>query len=140
MKQIPMLDLKLEYEYMYMKEDIDAAIKKCLDHQKGILGPEVEEIENKIAGYLDVKHCIGASSGTEALVLSLRALAIKLKGQEYFDETDEIITPPLPLLQPVMPYYVQAQPQSLSTSTPLPITSIRKRLKIILNPKSKIQN
>ena len=91
-KQIPMLDLQLEYQYM--KVDIDAAIKKCLEHQKWILGPEVEELENKIAKYLDVKHCIGASSGTEALVLSLRALAIKLKGQEYFDKTDEIITTP----------------------------------------------
>lgn len=92
MKHIPMLDLKLEYEYM--KADIDAAIKKCLDHQKWILGPEVEELENKITEYLDVKHCIGASSGTEALVLALRALAIKLKGQEYFDKIDEIITTP----------------------------------------------
>jgi dTDP-4-amino-4,6-dideoxygalactose transaminase len=92
MKQIPMLDLKLEYDYM--REDIDAAIKRCLEHQKWILGPEVRELEDKSAGYLGVKHCIGVSSGTEALVLSLRALAIKLKGQEYFDGTDEIITTP----------------------------------------------
>jgi dTDP-4-amino-4,6-dideoxygalactose transaminase len=87
-----MLDLKLEYEYM--KEAVDSAIKKCLDHQKWILGPEVKELEDAVAGYLGVKHCIGACSGTEALVLSLRALAIKLKGQEFFDRTDEIITTP----------------------------------------------
>jgi dTDP-4-amino-4,6-dideoxygalactose transaminase len=92
MKQIPLLDLKLEYEYM--KEDIDSAIKKCLEHQKWIFGPEVKELEDKIAGYIGVRHCIGISSGTEALVLSLRSLAIKLKGQEYFDKTDEIITTP----------------------------------------------
>jgi dTDP-4-amino-4,6-dideoxygalactose transaminase len=92
MKQIPMLDLKLEYEYM--KEDVDEAIRKCLSHQKWIFGPEIEELENKISDYLGVKHCIGLSSGTDALVLSLRALAIKLKGQEYFDRTDEIITTP----------------------------------------------
>lgn len=92
MKQIPLLDLKLEYKYM--KKDIDSAIKKCLDHQKWILGPEVKELEEKVAGYLGVKHCIGSSSGTEALVLSLRASAIKLKGQEFFDKTDEIITTP----------------------------------------------
>ena len=92
MKQIPMLDLRLEYKYM--KKDIDSAIKKCLDHQKWIFGPEVKELEDKVAGYLGVKHCIGSSSGTEALVLSLRALAIKLKGQEFFDKTDEIITTP----------------------------------------------
>jgi dTDP-4-amino-4,6-dideoxygalactose transaminase len=92
MKSVPMLDLKLEYDYM--KKDIDAAIAKCLEHQKWIFGPEVKELEDTVAQYLGVKHCIGASSGTEALVLSLRALAIKLKGQEYFDKTDEIITTP----------------------------------------------
>lgn len=91
-KQIPMLDLRLEYEYM--KDDIDSAIRRCLEHQKWILGPEVKELEDKIAEYIDVKHCIGICSGTDALVLSLRALAIKLKGQEYFDRTDEIITTP----------------------------------------------
>lgn len=92
MKEVPMLDLKLEYEYM--KNDIDGAIQKCLDHQKWILGPEVKELETRIAEYLGVKHCIGCSSGTEALVLSLRALAIKTKGQEYFDRSDLILTTP----------------------------------------------
>lgn len=92
MNQIPMLDLKLEYEYM--KKDIDSAIKKCLEHQKWILGPEVKELEDKIANYVGVKHCIGSSSGTEALVLSLRALAIKLKGKEYWERDNLIITTP----------------------------------------------
>lgn len=92
MKDIPMLDLYREYEYM--KADIDAAINKCLEHQRWILGPEVKEFEAKVARYLNVKHCIGTSSGTDALVLSLRALAIQTKGQEYFDRTEEIITTP----------------------------------------------
>ncbi len=88
--QIPMLDLKREYEYM--KDDINAAINTCLGHQRWILGPEVKELEEKIAAYVCVKHCIGLCSGTDALVLSLRALSIKLKGEEFFDRTDEIIT------------------------------------------------
>src|SRR3990172_4880302 len=87
---IPMLDLKKQYRYIL--EDIDDAILNAIAEAKYIFGPQVKELEDKIAKYLDVKHCIGASSGTEALVLSLRALAIKLKGQEYFDKTDEIIT------------------------------------------------
>ena len=53
--QIPMLDLRREYEYM--KKDIDAAIVRCLEHQKWILGPEVTELETKISQYLSVKHC-----------------------------------------------------------------------------------
>jgi len=81
MKQIPMLDLKLEYEYM--KETIDAAMKQCLEHQRWILGPEVKELEDRVAEYIGVKHCIGICSGTDALTLSLRAQAIKLKDQEF---------------------------------------------------------
>jgi UDP-2-acetamido-2-deoxy-ribo-hexuluronate aminotransferase len=92
MKRIPMLDLALEYEHM--KKDIDSAIEKCLQHQRWIFGPEVGELEERVAEYLNVRHCAGVSSGTDALVLSLRALAIKLRGTEYFDRHDEIITSP----------------------------------------------
>lgn len=87
-----MLDLKREYAYM--KKDIDAAIKRCLDHQRWILGPEVKQLEDNVATYLGVRHCVGTSSGTESLLLSLRALAIKLKGAEYFEKADRIITTP----------------------------------------------
>jgi dTDP-4-amino-4,6-dideoxygalactose transaminase len=87
-----MLDLKAEYEYL--KPQIDRALQTCLTHQRWILGPEVQELEAEIAQYLGVRHCIGVSSGTEALVLSLRALAIKTTGDEYFARTGEIITTP----------------------------------------------
>ncbi len=90
--QVPMLDLKAEYRYM--KADIDAAIAKCLDHQHWILGPEVKELEEKIAAYLSAKHCVGCSSGTEAIVLALRALAIKTTGKEYFERKHLIATTP----------------------------------------------
>lgn len=89
---IPMLDLKAEY--LYMKDDIDAAIACCLEHQQWILGPEVAALEKEVATYIGAKHCVGVSSGTDALVLALRALAIKTKGEQYFDRTDLIITTP----------------------------------------------
>lgn len=89
---IPMLDLKAEY--LYMKEDIDSAIARCLEHQQWILGPEVTEFEEAVARYIGVSHCVGTSSGTDALVVALRALAIKTKGREYFDRSDLIITTP----------------------------------------------
>lgn len=92
MRQVPMLDLKREYEYM--KGEVDSALQKCLEHQKWIFGPEIKEFEDLIGRYLGVKNCVGVSSGTEALVLSLRALAIKIKGEEYFSSQDEIITSP----------------------------------------------
>ncbi len=92
MKTIPMLDLRLEYEYM--KKDIDAALGKCLAHQKWIFGPEVKELEESAADYLGAAQCIGVSSGTEALLLSLRAQALKTTGKEFFSRDDEIITSP----------------------------------------------
>lgn len=92
MKKIEMLDLAAEYQYM--KKDIDAAIEKAMAHQTWILGPEVKELEEKIASYLKIQHCIGVASGTDALVIALRAMAIKNKGKEYFERSDEIITTP----------------------------------------------
>ncbi|MFQ5330480.1 MAG: DegT/DnrJ/EryC1/StrS family aminotransferase, partial [Thermodesulfobacteriota bacterium] len=89
---VPMLDLK--QEYAFMKTKIDAALKTCLDHQRWIFGPEVGYLEERVARYLGIKHCIGVSSGTDALTLALRALAIKTKGTEYFSSEDEIITTP----------------------------------------------
>ncbi len=91
-KNVPMLDLKEEYRYML--EDIDNAVLNSIAETNYILGPQVKQLEENLTKYLGIKHCIGCSSGTEALVLSLRALAIKTKGQEYFDETDKIITTP----------------------------------------------
>lgn len=85
-----MLDLRLEYQYM--KEDIDRAFQKCLDHQHWIMGPEVGELERKIAACLGSAHAIGCSSGTDALVLALRALAIQSRGREYWDRDDLVIT------------------------------------------------
>ena len=82
MNKIQMLDLRREYEYM--KKDIDSAIERCLSEQKWILGPQVKELEESVSNYLGIKHCIGVSSGTEALVLSLRALCLKLKKKEFF--------------------------------------------------------
>ena len=91
-EKVPMLDLRLEFEYM--RDDIESAIGKCMDHQKWILRPEVGELEANVARYLGAEHCAGCPPGTEALGLSLRALAIKTKGKEYFSRDDEIITTP----------------------------------------------
>ena len=87
---IPILDLKREYASL--KKDIDRQIKDCLGSQQWILGRKVSEFEKRIAKYLCVKYAIGVASGTDALILSLKALAFKLKRKESFDRKDEIIT------------------------------------------------
>lgn len=88
-----MLDLSLEYRHM--KKEIDRALKDCLRHQKWILGPEVKKLEEKIAKYLGIDFCVGTSSGTESLVIALRALSLQRFNSEYFTREQKIITTPL---------------------------------------------
>jgi len=87
---IPPLDLKREY--LFVKKEIDRRIKDCLKSQHWILGEPVKELEEKTSKYLKAKYTIGVASGTDALLLSLRSLAIQRKNKEYFDSNDEIIT------------------------------------------------
>ena len=53
---------------------IDARIQRVLDHGQYIMGPEVTELEDKLAAFTGAKHCITVASGTEALLIALMAL------------------------------------------------------------------
>jgi UDP-2-acetamido-2-deoxy-ribo-hexuluronate aminotransferase len=78
--------IDLQAQYRRLKGRIDARIQQVLDHGRYILGPEVGELEERLAEYVGVKHCIGVSSGTDALLASLMALDI--------GPGDEVITTP----------------------------------------------
>ena len=71
---IPFIDLKSQYAAL--KAEIDAAIAGVLDHGRYILGPEVAEMEQALAAYAGVRHCVAVASGTDALLISLMALGI----------------------------------------------------------------
>ena len=80
---ISLVDLTAQYHSI--KEEIDSAVLSTLESGHFILGPQVMKFEESIAAYLSVKHAIGLASGTDALVLALRALNI--------GEGDEVIIP-----------------------------------------------
>ena len=71
---IQLVDLVAQYHSI--KDEIDAAVHSTLESGHFILGPAVSKFEETIAAYLGVKHAIGLASGTDALVLALRALNI----------------------------------------------------------------
>lgn len=81
---IEFIDLKAQYRAL--KPVIDARIAAVLDHGRYIMGPEIAELEERLATYVDVPHCISVASGTEALLIALMALDI--------GPGDEIITTP----------------------------------------------
>ena len=72
--QVPLLDLKLQYEPL--AERIQAVIAKVCASQHFILGPAVKELEASLATYSQCRFGIGVSSGTDALLLALMALGI----------------------------------------------------------------
>ncbi|MDP6491578.1 MAG: DegT/DnrJ/EryC1/StrS family aminotransferase [Kiritimatiellia bacterium] len=72
--QVPLLDLKAQYAPL--REEIRAVIDEVCDAQYFILGPKVVAFEAETAAYCDTKAAIGASSGSDALIISLMALDI----------------------------------------------------------------
>lgn len=71
---VPLLDLHAQYGPL--REAILAAMTRVSDSQRFILGPEVELLERELAAMLGVRHAIGVSSGTDALLLALMTLGI----------------------------------------------------------------
>jgi len=80
--KVPFLDLKRQYATI--KKEIDEAVFSVLSNTRFILGPEVKSLEEKVAAYCGTKFAIGVASGTDALLLSLRACEVK--------SGDEVIT------------------------------------------------
>ncbi len=81
---IPFIDLKAQYRAL--EADIRARMDKVLEHGQYVMGPEVAELEERLAAYVGVRHCIAASSGTDTLLIAMMALGI--------GHGDEVITTP----------------------------------------------
>ena len=82
----PLDFIDLKTQYAALRESINARIQRVLDHGQYIMGPEVKELEAKLAAFTGAKHCITVASGTEALLIALMALDLKAG--------DEVVTTP----------------------------------------------
>jgi dTDP-4-amino-4,6-dideoxygalactose transaminase len=71
---IPILDLKAQYESI--KDEINLKVLDVLASQNFVLGAEVEALEGELAAYSGVRHAVGVSSGSDALIIALMALGI----------------------------------------------------------------
>ena len=76
-------DLKAQHKEI--KEDLDRRLAEVLYHQNFILGPEIDELEDRLKKYVGVDHCVSVGNGTDALQIALMAIGIK--------PGDEVITP-----------------------------------------------
>ena len=69
-----------------LREAIDGQIAAVLNHGQYVLGPEVAELEQRLAHYVGVEHCVAVASGTDALLIALMAVGVQAG--------DEVITTP----------------------------------------------
>jgi UDP-2-acetamido-2-deoxy-ribo-hexuluronate aminotransferase len=127
---IPFIDLKTQYQAL--KPQIHARINAVLEHGQYIMGPEVKELEDKLAAYTGSKHCITVASGTEALLISLMALGIK--------PGDEVITTPFTfvataeviVLLGAKPIFVDVEPDTGNIDANLIEAKITNKTKAIM--------
>ena len=68
--------IDLAAQQLKIRKRLEDRISTVLDHGKYIMGPEVYQLEEKLANYVGVNHCISCSSGTDALLIPLMAYGI----------------------------------------------------------------
>lgn len=69
--------IDLDRQYRRLQTQIDAGISTVLEHGKFIHGPEVSELEDRLAAYVGVDHAIAVGNGTDAIMLALMALEVR---------------------------------------------------------------
>jgi len=124
------IDLKTQYQRL--KTEIDAGIQRVLDHGQYILGPEVAELEEKLAAYTGATHCITVANGTDALQIAQMALGI--------GPGDEVITPGFTYIATAetvallgaKPVYVDVDPRTYNLDPALLEAAITPRTKAII--------
>lgn len=77
--------IDLQAQQQRIRERIEAGIRRVLDHGQYILGPEVAELEERLAAFCGARHCITCANGTDALQIALMALGV--------GPGDEVVTP-----------------------------------------------
>jgi UDP-2-acetamido-2-deoxy-ribo-hexuluronate aminotransferase len=130
MANIPFIDLQKQQSLII--QDIEKRMAAVLRHGQYILGPEVSELEQKLADYVGVKHCVAVSSGTDALLIALMALGI--------GPGDEVITTPFTFIATgeviallgATPVFVDIEPTTYNMDPALVEAAITERTRAIM--------
>lgn len=124
------IDLKTQYRRY--QADIDARMRRVLEHGRYVMGPEIAELEEALAAYVGVGHCLTVASGTMSLEIALRALEV--------GPGDEVITVPFTWISTAevvglvgaTPVFVDIEPATYNLNPDLLEAAITPRTKAIL--------
>lgn len=129
-KMIPFIDLKTQYRALELQ--INKRINAVLEHGQYIMGPEIRELEGRLADYVGVKHCITVSSGTDALLIAMMALGV--------NRGDEVITTPFTFIATgeviallgAIPVFVDIDPRTYNIDPAKIEAAITQKTKVIM--------
>lgn len=124
------IDLKAQYQVI--ERDVRARIDRVLAHGQYIMGPEIAELEQQLADFVGVRHCIGLASGTDALLAAMMALEI--------GPGDEVITTPFTFIATgemiallgAVPVFVDIDPATYNLNPSLLEAAITERTKALV--------
>lgn len=124
---IDFIDLKTQQARI--KTEIDAGIQRVLAHGQYILGPEVVELEEKLAQYVGAKYCITCANGTDALQIAQMALGIGVGDEVITPGFTYIATAETVALLGAKPVYVDVNPKTYNIDV--------EKLEAAITPKTK---
>lgn len=124
--------IDLSAQQARLKTEIDAGIQKVLSHGKYILGPEVSELEEKLAAYTGAKYCITCANGTDALQIAQMALGIGVGDEVITPGFTYIATAETVALLGAKPVYVDVDPKTYNLDIAKLEAAITPRTKAII--------
>ncbi|ELT99777.1 hypothetical protein CAPTEDRAFT_142977, partial [Capitella teleta] len=127
---IPFVDLAAQQDRL--RDEIETSIARVLAHGKYILGPEVEELEERLAAYSGAAHCVSCANGTDALQIALMALGVGPGDEVISPGFSYIATAEAVVLLGAKVIYVDIDPVTYNLDPALLETAITPRTKAII--------
>ena len=131
--------IDLKTQYARLKDKIDKNIENVISNAHFISGPEVKELEEKLASYVGRKYCVSCANGTDALTLAMRVLNVKAGDAVFvptftFYSTSEVVS-----LEGATPIFVDVDERTFNIDA----VKLEKAIKMVieegkLNPKAVI--
>jgi dTDP-4-amino-4,6-dideoxygalactose transaminase len=119
-------------QYLSMKEEIDIAISSVLDSDSYVLGNQVDQFENEFASFIGQKYTVGVNSGTDALILSLRALGIGQGDEVIIPSFTAVATAAAVVAVGADPVYVDIDLDTYSINPELLESAVSERTKAVI--------
>ena len=124
--------IDLKTQQARIRGDLDRRIAAVLDHGQYILGPEIDEMERRLAEYVGSAHCVSLSSGTDALSIAFMALGIGAGDEVVTTPFSFIATAETIALLGAHPVFVDVDPRTYNLDPGLLEAAITPRTKAIV--------